>query len=64
MFVLYHPFILYRLSGVGSRREQSTQESPDFPLPSDFIQLLQGDPKVFPGQFSIVPLVFRGTSYC
>ena len=45
-----HLSILHRLSGVGLQGQQPKQGSPDFPLPSYFIQLFRGDPKAFPGQ--------------
>ncbi|XP_061820491.2 CUGBP Elav-like family member 3-B isoform X2 [Nerophis lumbriciformis] len=45
-----HPSIFFRLSEVGSRGQQPKQGSPDFPLPSHFVQLLPGDPEAFPGQ--------------
>ena len=59
--------VLFRLSGVGSRGQQPKQGSPDFPLPSHFVQLLPGDPEAFPGQprdsLSSVAWVFPGVSY-
>ncbi|KAK0148980.1 putative nuclease HARBI1 [Merluccius polli] len=42
--------VFFRLSGVGSRGQQPKQGSPDFPLPSHFVQLFPGDPEAFPGQ--------------
>ena len=55
------------LSGVGSWGQQPKERSPDFPLPSHFIQLFPGDPEAFPGQprdsFSSVSWVFPGVSY-
>ena len=55
--------IIYRLSGVGSRGQQPKQGSPDFPLPSHFIQLFRWDPEVFPGQpKDIVPPACPGSS--
>ncbi|XP_061607303.1 spermine synthase isoform X3 [Phyllopteryx taeniolatus] len=33
---------------VGSRGQQPQQGSPDFPLPSHFLQLFRGDPEAFP----------------
>ncbi|TWW64582.1 hypothetical protein D4764_22G0002290 [Takifugu flavidus] len=48
--VSMHASILYRLSGVGSRGQQPKERSPDFPLPSYFLQLIRRDPQAFPGQ--------------
>ena len=57
-FVLYlwirlclsiHPSIFSRLSGAGSRGQQSKQRCPDFPLPRHFLQLFRGDTEAFPG---------------
>ncbi len=45
-----HPSIFFRLSGAGSRGQQSKQRCPDFPLPSHFLQLFRGDTEAFPGQ--------------
>ncbi|KAK3534858.1 hypothetical protein QTP86_028556 [Hemibagrus guttatus] len=45
-----HSFIVFRLSGAGSRGQQSKQGCPDFPLPRDFLLLFRRDPKAFPGQ--------------
>ncbi|TWW77574.1 hypothetical protein D4764_12G0009640 [Takifugu flavidus] len=49
-FVIIHPSILSRLSGVGSRWQQPKKRSPDFPLPSYFFQLIRRDPQAFPDQ--------------
>ncbi|KAK0152077.1 hypothetical protein N1851_006562 [Merluccius polli] len=56
------------LSGVGSWGQQPKQGSPDFPLPSHFVQLFLGDPEAFPGQperhsLSSVSWVFPVVSY-
>ncbi|XDV25258.1 hypothetical protein PO909_029204 [Leuciscus waleckii] len=40
----------FRLSGVGSRGQQSKQRRPDFPLPRHFLQLFWGNTEAFPGQ--------------
>ncbi|CAM4549908.1 unnamed protein product [Leuciscus chuanchicus] len=45
-----HPSIFFRLSGAGSRGQQSKQGCPDFPLPRHFLQLFRGDTEAFPGQ--------------
>ncbi len=45
-----HPSIFFRLSGAGSRGQQSKQRYPDFPLPRHFLQLFRGDTEAFPGQ--------------
>ncbi|KAK3544053.1 hypothetical protein QTP86_000397 [Hemibagrus guttatus] len=45
-----HSFIVFRLSGVGSRGQQSKEGCPDLPLPRHFLQLFRRDPKTFPGQ--------------
>ncbi|XP_072771494.1 uncharacterized protein [Nerophis lumbriciformis] len=45
-----HPSIFFRLSEVGLLGQQPKQGSPDFPLPSHFVQLFPGDPEAFPGQ--------------
>ncbi len=45
-----HPSIFFRLSGAGSRGQQSKQRCPDFPLPRHFLQLFRGDTEAFPGQ--------------
>ncbi len=45
-----HPSIFFRLSGAGSRGQQSKQRCPDFPLPRHFLQLFRGDIEAFPGQ--------------
>ncbi|TWW70000.1 hypothetical protein D4764_18G0008060 [Takifugu flavidus] len=60
-----HPSILYRLSRVGSRGQQSKKRSPDFALPSYFFQLIRRDPQAFPDQsrdsLSNVSWVFPGS---
>ncbi|KAK3507441.1 hypothetical protein QTP70_020634 [Hemibagrus guttatus] len=43
-------FIVFRLSGTGSRGKQSRQGCPDLPLPRHFLQLFRRDPEAFPGQ--------------
>ncbi|KAK3537762.1 hypothetical protein QTP70_017850, partial [Hemibagrus guttatus] len=43
-------FIVFRLSGAGSRGQQSKQGCPDLPLPRHFLQLFRRDPEAFPGQ--------------
>ncbi len=45
-----HSSIFFRLSGAGSRGQQSKQRCPDFPLPRHFLQLFRGDTEAFPGQ--------------
>ncbi|MEQ2254086.1 hypothetical protein ILYODFUR_000121 [Ilyodon furcidens] len=51
------------LSVVGSQGQQPKQRDPDFPLPSHLDQLIQGNPKAFPGQLrNIVPLACPGSS--
>ena len=45
-----HPSIVFRLSEVGSWRQQVQEGTPDIPLPSDILQLLLGDPEAFSGQ--------------
>ncbi|KAK3567356.1 hypothetical protein QTP86_019916 [Hemibagrus guttatus] len=45
-----HSFIVFRLSGAGSRGQQSKQGCPDLPHPRHFLQLFRRDPEVFPGQ--------------
>ncbi|MED6233434.1 hypothetical protein ATANTOWER_011738 [Ataeniobius toweri] len=45
-----HPSIVFRLSGVGTRGQQPKQRDPDFAPPSHLGQLVQGNPKAFPGQ--------------
>lgn len=45
-----HPSV-QRVSGLGSQ-----QESPNLPPPSHYYQLLQGNPKAFPGQ--LTPIIF------
>uniref|UniRef100_A0A3B4B9V6 Thyroid hormone receptor alpha b n=1 Tax=Periophthalmus magnuspinnatus TaxID=409849 RepID=A0A3B4B9V6_9GOBI len=47
-----NPSISFRLSGAGSRGQQSKQGLPDFPHPGHVLQLLRWDPKAFPGQLS------------
>ncbi|XP_061828677.1 RNA-binding protein 7 isoform X1 [Nerophis lumbriciformis] len=44
------PDNLQKHAMVGLRGQQLKQGSPDFPLPSHFVQLLPGDPEAFPGQ--------------
>ncbi|XDV29368.1 hypothetical protein PO909_032505 [Leuciscus waleckii] len=42
--------MFFRLSGAGSRGQQSKQGCPDFPLPRHFLQLFRGYTEAFPGQ--------------
>ncbi|MEQ2255054.1 hypothetical protein ILYODFUR_009835 [Ilyodon furcidens] len=58
----FHPFIVFRLSGVGSRGQQPKQRDPDFPLLSLLDQLVQVNTKAFPGQpRDIVPPACPGS---
>ncbi|MEQ2159982.1 hypothetical protein GOODEAATRI_028862 [Goodea atripinnis] len=51
------------LSETGSRGQQTQQRRPDVPLPRHLLQLLRGEPKVFPGQpRDIVPPACPGPS--
>ncbi|MED6253304.1 hypothetical protein ATANTOWER_026221 [Ataeniobius toweri] len=46
---------------IGSLGQQTQQRCPDVPLPRHLLQLLQGEPKAFPGQpRDIVPPVCPG----
>ncbi len=49
-FESIHPSIFFRLSGAGSRGQQSKQRCPDFPLHRHFLQLFRGDTEAFRGQ--------------
>ncbi|KAJ0055813.1 hypothetical protein NL108_012856, partial [Boleophthalmus pectinirostris] len=53
---ILHPPIFFHLSGARSWGQQSNQGLPDFPHPEHFLQILRGDPKVFPGQFRDIVL--------
>ncbi len=58
-----HPSIVFRLSGAGSRGQQSKQRWPDFPLPRHFLLLLRGNTEAFPGQSGdIIPAACPGSS--
>ncbi|KAK3558937.1 hypothetical protein QTP86_000063 [Hemibagrus guttatus] len=47
---LLSSFIVFCLSGAGSRGQQSKQGCPDLPLPRHFLQLFRRDPEAFQGQ--------------
>ena len=54
IFVIHlaiHYFIFQLLSVVRLQWQQPKQRGPDFPFLSYFVQLFQGDPKVFPVQW-------------
>ncbi|MED6242193.1 hypothetical protein ATANTOWER_001460 [Ataeniobius toweri] len=58
-----HPSIVFHLSEVGSWGQQPKQRDPDFPPPSHLGKLVQGNPKVLPGQpRNIVPPACPGSS--
>ncbi len=50
IYISIHLSIFFRLSGAGSRGQQSKQRCPDFPLPRHFLQHFWGDTEAFPGQ--------------
>ncbi|MEQ2283987.1 hypothetical protein AMECASPLE_017101 [Ameca splendens] len=47
---LYSYSLSSTLSGTWSLGQQTQQRHPDIPLPRHLLQLLWGEPKVFPGQ--------------
>ncbi|GAA6103505.1 uncharacterized protein LOC121641801 [Tachysurus ichikawai] len=52
-----------RLSGAGSRGQQTKQGRPDFLLPRHVLQLFRGNTEAFPGQpRDIVPSAYPGST--